>query len=350
MRDNGGPPLDSDAKLRWVKVNITEILEGIEELSWEQRGYYLTALFKMYARMGGLPADKYEGAKVMRCDVRFFQRLRDQIVATGKFYIEDGLLKNSRVEHEIIEYVREHKRRREAALERERRRRETAELQSTSDGLLADFARTSPGSPREVSDTYGGLKGKTSTNSMGATPQDYHKPTTNQNQEPEPEERKRSLLSEPSSDRGKRSTVRDVAREAFAEWQDFAKIHGLPVPRDTSFDAFAAKIAQRIQEHADAPTREAMLRVWRLALACVAKSKHCRGDNDRGWRADLEFLCRREKFAKLISGSYGNGATPLDDRWKVDVPWALVPQPSHSKPNAIDLLLDAGRPKFGGGL
>lgn len=115
----------------------------------------------------------------------------------------------------------------------------------------------------------------------------------------------------------KRPTVRDVAREAFAEWQEFAKIHGLPVPRDTSFDAFAAKIAQRIQEHADAPTREAMLRVWRLALACVAKSKHCRGENDRGWRADIEFLCRREKFAKLISGSYGNGACAIDARWSV---------------------------------
>jgi len=181
--DNGGPPLEIDAKLRWVKVNITEILEGIEELSWEQRGYYLTALFKMYARTGGLPADKYEGAKAMRCDVRFFQRLRDQIVATGKFYVEDGLLKNSRVEREIAEYVREHKKRRDAALEREQRRREAeagaqanAELHSTSGELPGDFRETSGRSPGEVSDTSSRLEAENSTKSNDAPPQHYHKP------------------------------------------------------------------------------------------------------------------------------------------------------------------------------
>lgn len=222
--DNGGPPLEIDAKLRWVKVNITEILEGIEELSWEQRGYYLTALFKMYARMGGLPADKYEGAKAMRCDVRFFQRLRDQIVATGKFYVEDGLLKNSRVEREIAEYVREHKKRRDAALEREQRRREAeagaqanAELHSTSGRLPGDFRETSGRSPGEVSDTSSRLEAENSTKSNDAPPQHYHKRTTNQNQEPEPEERKRSILSETSSDDGDATQSSGKARRSYPE-------------------------------------------------------------------------------------------------------------------------------------
>jgi len=118
----------------------------------------------------------------------------------------------------------------------------------------------------------------------------------------------------------KKVKVRAVAHEAFVEWQDFAKMHGLPVPRDASFETFAQKIALRLQENADELSRDAMLRVWRLALAYVAKSKHCRGDNDRGWRADLEFVCRREKFAKLLSGGFGNGAAPLDDRWRIDAP------------------------------
>lgn len=191
--DNGGPPLDDDgpAKLRWVKVNVAELLEGIEELTLEQRGYYLTALFKMYARMGGIPADEREGAKVMRLDVRAFRRLRDHITGLGKFYVEDGLLKNSRVEHEIIDYVREHKRRQEAALLREQRKREMQKFSETSGELPADFSETSPRSSKEVRETSFGLGEEKTIKSKDAPPQPYHKATTNQNQEPEPEPLKR---------------------------------------------------------------------------------------------------------------------------------------------------------------
>lgn len=358
--DNGGPPLDDEgAKLRWVKVNITEILEGIEELSWEQRGYYLTALFKMYARMGGLPADKYEGAKAMRCDVRFFQRLRDQIVATGKFYIEDGLLKNSRVEREIADYVREFKRRRDAALEREQRKREADaeaqkraeendELHSTSGGLLPEVSPKSPRSPGEVSETSGRLGAENPNNSIDAPPQHYHKATTNQNQEPEPDkEREERKVYSSVSDETRRACAeaenrpgdpapkgvpgRTVAREAFAEWQDFAAAHGLARPRDTTFDAFAPQILARMREHAEAQTRDGMLTVWRLALCYVAKSKFLRG-MQTDFKADLGSITRPKNFAKLISGGYGNGASAADERWKIEV---VNPQAAASLPPPV---------------
>ena len=151
-----------------------------------------------------------------------------------------------------------------------------------------------------------------------------------------------SDLSPSGDDAGKKPTIRirDVAREAFAEWQEFAKIHGLPVPRNASFEAFAPNIAARLQENADELTRDAMLRVWRIALACVAKSRHCRGENDRGWRADLDFVSNRKSFAKIMAGNYGNGAVPLDDRWRIAVPWATAPptppqQPAKSRDGAF---------------
>lgn len=142
---NGGPPIDSDAKMRWVRVNISDILEGMDGLSWEQRGYYVTALFKMYARMEGLPYEEKAGSSVMRCDVRTYRRLRDHLIGIGKFYTEDGMLKNTRVEREITDFCREVKRRREAALEREKRRRNMADRQE----VPADFQPTSPGLPTE---------------------------------------------------------------------------------------------------------------------------------------------------------------------------------------------------------
>jgi uncharacterized protein YdaU (DUF1376 family) len=136
--DNGGPPLDIDAKMRWVRVNISDILEGMNGLSWEQRGFYCTALFKMYARQSGIPADDKVGASVIGCNPRTFRVHRDHLIATGKFYNEDGILKNSRVEREIADFCREVKRRRDAALEREKRRREASAAPSVQPELEAN--------------------------------------------------------------------------------------------------------------------------------------------------------------------------------------------------------------------
>lgn len=102
---------------------------------------------------------------------------------------------------------------------------------------------------------------------------------------------------------------RAAARQAFAAWQDMARICGLPVPRDSSFDVYGQAIAARMYEHADAPKGEAdMLAVWRQALANVERSSFLRGMTQAQFRADLKFLCQRQSFDKLLSGGYGNGA------------------------------------------
>lgn len=144
--DNGGPPLDADAKMRWVRVNISDILEGMDGLTWEQRGFYCTALFKMYARQNGIPFDDKAGAVILGCNPRTFRLHRDGLISRGKLYLDDGMLRNSRVEREIADFCREVKRRREAALEREKRRREAAsrntvqpELEANSNSIRPEF-------------------------------------------------------------------------------------------------------------------------------------------------------------------------------------------------------------------
>ena len=200
---NGGPPIDEEdaPKLRWVKVNIAEAIEGMEGLSMEERGFCWTGWLKMYARMGGFPADDHVGARIMGCDVRLYRRLRTALVgqASSKFYVDDGLLKNSRVEREIAEFCREHRRRRDAALEREAKRR----LQMRSGELVADFSETSPRLLPEVSEMFGAQEPDISGSgdekpneikvcSATTVPQQKHGSagtrTTNQNQELEREE------------------------------------------------------------------------------------------------------------------------------------------------------------------
>lgn len=112
--------------------------------------------------------------------------------------------------------------------------------------------------------------------------------------------------------------ISDVVREAFVEWQAFARVHGLPVPKDTSFQVYADDIRRRMLQHVanggQPVTRASMMAVWHLALAYVAKSGFLRGF-DGSFRADLGMVLRPKNFAKLISGGYGNGASPIGDRW-----------------------------------
>jgi uncharacterized protein YdaU (DUF1376 family) len=180
MLDNGGPLLDDDAsdpKMRWVKVSPHELLEGIAELNMEERGYYMTMFFTMYARMGGMPFDEREGAKILRVDIRMYRRLRDRMVALGKLHVDDGELKNARTEYEITEYARKIRRLKDAAAERVAKRREQVSLTRKLAKVAEDIRQTSPELPGDFSQKFPGLQGKSSTKSMGAA----HKSSGNKN-------------------------------------------------------------------------------------------------------------------------------------------------------------------------
>lgn len=41
------------------------------------------------------------------------------------------------------------------------------------------------------------------------------------------------------------------------------------------------------------------------AIAAVERSPFCRGENDRGWKADFDFLLQPKSFNRLIEGFYG---------------------------------------------
>lgn len=60
-------------------------------------------------------------------------------------------------------------------------------------------------------------------------------------------------------------------------------------------------------------TREKQLRIFvrrnsidevKAALDAIERSAFLRGENDRGWRADFDFLLQPKSFAKLIEGAY----------------------------------------------
>lgn len=52
---------------------------------------------------------------------------------------------------------------------------------------------------------------------------------------------------------------------------------------------------------------------WRAALARILESRFCRGENERGWRADFDWFLQPDVCLKIMEGKYDNrnGATPL---------------------------------------
>jgi hypothetical protein len=45
---------------------------------------------------------------------------------------------------------------------------------------------------------------------------------------------------------------------------------------------------------------------WPRALDAIRSSRFCRGDNDRGWRVDFDFLLAPAKLTKLLEGKYAD--------------------------------------------
>jgi uncharacterized protein YdaU (DUF1376 family) len=150
---NLGPPLgDDDIKLQFVMFNIRDMLETLRTMPLVERGYYTTALFVMYERMGMLPADDKKAAMAMGIDVRQYRFLKPKMIETGRFRDTAGGFTNDRVQDEITIAVRKIRARHDAALTREvKKREERSCVADTSQGEIdGKIAERSPRDRREI--------------------------------------------------------------------------------------------------------------------------------------------------------------------------------------------------------
>ena len=78
-------------------------------------------------------------------------------------------------------------------------------------------------------------------------------------------------------------------------WNDLADARGL---------AKIARITENRRRQIKARIREYQPEDWSTALAAIYNSKFLCGENDRGWKADFDFLLQPKSFVKLIEGVY----------------------------------------------
>ncbi len=96
---------------------------------------------------------------------------------------------------------------------------------------------------------------------------------------------------------------------AIADWNGLAGELGLSPVRRLSADRHA-KLKRRLAEHG--------LPGWREALVKIRGSPFCRGENDRGWTAGIDFMLSETSFLKLLEGNYDARGGSLDRRSGAD--------------------------------
>jgi len=69
------------------------------------------------------------------------------------------------------------------------------------------------------------------------------------------------------------------------------------------FPAVAKMTGQRDRQ-LRARLKDSTLEEWQRAMDALERSAFCRGENDRGWRADFDFLLQPKSFTKLLEGAY----------------------------------------------
>lgn len=66
----------------------------------------------------------------------------------------------------------------------------------------------------------------------------------------------------------------------------------------------AVKLTPQRRKQIQARIKQNTISEWQEALAAIERSRFCCGENDRGWRADLDFLLQPKSFTRLIEGFY----------------------------------------------
>lgn len=120
--------------------------------------------------------------------------------------------------------------------------------------------------------------------STDVQPTNNQQPITN-NQEP--------VLSskEDMSSDDDRVSVKDIVEA----WNELAEAKGL---------AKVVKVTDSRRKQIQARIKEYEPDDWSKALTAIYKSKFLCGENDRGWKADFDFLLQPKSFVKLVEGVY----------------------------------------------
>ena len=242
--------------MHFYKFNIGDYARSTRHLSNEEDLAYRRLLDMYYENEAPIPVETQWVARRIRVASEVVQ-----IVLEDMFELTEDGWKHARCEADIEEYQRNAERNRENGKRGGRPKSVGKKPKQNPVGSEWDAS----GNPNQ-------------------TPNTNHKPLTT-NQEP--------VLSsnEDMSSDDDRVSVKDIVEA----WNELADAKGLAkVVRVT--DSRRKQIQARIKEYEPDD--------WSKALTAIYKSKFLCGENDRGWKADFDFLLQPKSFVKLVEGAY----------------------------------------------
>lgn len=88
--------------MKIAAISIADYCEATAGMPHDAERLYFRMILKMLSREGGLPDDDAENARIFGYDPRIYRRLKVKLLQWPKaIYLQDGLLKNERVENDI---------------------------------------------------------------------------------------------------------------------------------------------------------------------------------------------------------------------------------------------------------
>lgn len=89
---------------------------------------------------------------------------------------------------------------------------------------------------------------------------------------------------------------KDLVSEAVEVYNEMANQVGLPLCQKITKQR-KSKISARLSDAGG-------IEGWKCAIDKITQNKFFLGNNDRGWRASIDFLCQEQSFTKLMEGFY----------------------------------------------
>ena len=232
------------AALPYMPLFVADYLADTAHLTAVQHGAYLLLIMNYWQRGGPLPNDDVKLARIARMSKRDWARNRDEILEF--FSIQENTLHHSRIDDELA--------------------RVEAKSLKCRDAALANAKRTQSKRPSNAKRTQSHTQAHTDTDL-----------SSNEDVSAEP-------------------TAKPLTkREVIDAWQERMVPQGFPAIR---------KMTGQRERQLAARLRDSTLDEWLQAMAALERSAFCRGENDRGWRADFDFLLQPKSFTKLLEGAY----------------------------------------------
>lgn len=275
----------ADDRMQFARMNIRDWLQGMRTLKPDQIGVYNVVLFLLYDNLGLLRDDDRYVAGHCQMEVRYYKKIKAELVALGKIEVRDGHLWNRRATSEIASFCATAKLKRKAAFEREANKREARAL-----GARQAPERSASGASQVRGEcATGNSNPETANDNNGSTGTALPRLSV------EKEKEKESTPIPPK--RGQRLHLENIeaCREAFHLYNETAEANALPRASRLT-DERAKAIGKILKEFGPEG--------WRQALSNIPRSPHLIGQNDTNWRCHLEFLTNPKKFIRVHDGGY----------------------------------------------